>query len=87
MEKGEIRWMSGEEDGVGIEVPTAHVWGANDELYPDFGPVLSGLCRGEVRNVVVHGGGHEVPGVRDQGAVRSAVRAIRRTVEMAVEGE
>lgn len=37
VEKGEIRWLSGERDGVKIEVPTAHVWGANDVLYPDFG--------------------------------------------------
>ena len=87
VEQKQLRWLSGEADGVLIEVPTAHVWGANDGLYPEFGPVLSGLCRGEVRSVVVHGGGHEVPGRRDAEGVGRAVRAIRRAVEMALEAQ
>lgn len=67
-----------------ILVPTAHIWGQNDALYPDFGPVLSRMCDRETRVVVVHGGSHEVPGSKDPNAVTSAVHAIRRTVERAL---
>ena len=81
----EIRLLNGMRDGVVIEVPTVHVWGRNDVLYPTFGPVLSELCKEDVRTVVVHEGGHEVPGTRVPKAVIDAVKAIRRMVEMAMK--
>lgn len=77
------RLMSAEEDGEVINVPTAHIWGKNDTLYPSFGPVLSTLCTTNTREVFIHDGGHMVPGARDADAVRGCIAVIRKTVEMA----
>jgi pimeloyl-ACP methyl ester carboxylesterase len=84
IERGEICMCDYENNREIIDVPTAHIWGRNDGEYPTFGPVLSWLCKGEVRSVFVHEGGHEIPGLRDREGVGSAVGVIRRTVERAL---
>ncbi|KAK7744555.1 hypothetical protein SLS53_003440 [Cytospora paraplurivora] len=61
-----------------IDVPTAHIWGAADEIEPGQGLALSKLCRPEVRYEHVHGGGHEVPGARDKEDLVESANAIRR---------
>lgn len=65
-----------------ITIPTAHIWGHNDELW-HFGPALSRLCQSKVKEQYVHEGGHEVPGARDPMRLACAVRAIRRTITRA----
>lgn len=65
-----------------IEIPTAHIWGRNDTLYR-YGPELSRLCRGSMREEVVLESGHEIPGARDLVSVARCVRAIRRTLARA----
>lgn len=82
-----IRLLNFETDGELIEVPTAHIWGANDQLYPTFGPVLSKLCKIETRAVFIHDGGHELPGSKDRESVSSAVKVIRRTIERALSAQ
>ncbi|KAF2706213.1 hypothetical protein K504DRAFT_483944 [Pleomassaria siparia CBS 279.74] len=77
------RLMSFDEDGQVIDIPTAHIWGRNDDLYPTFGPVLSKLCKPEASESFVHEGGHEIPGARDVEAIRSCVAVIRKTLELA----
>ena len=64
-----------------INIPTANIWGANDKLYPDYGPVLKMVCRADVAETFVHQGGHELPGSKDETAVTSSVRIIKRTIE------
>lgn len=81
----ERRALSFEVDGELIDVPTAHIWGANDHLYPTFGVVLSQLCDEHKRSVFVHQGGHEIPGPRDPDALQQAIRAIKRAIERADE--
>ncbi len=78
-----ICMLDGENEGVLLDLPTAHIWGRNDREYPTFGPLLSELCKREVRRVVVWDGGHEIPGLRDKGAVGEAVRAIKETIRRA----
>lgn len=79
------RLLSFEQDGEVIRIPTAHIWGANDQVYPTFGPVLSKLCDSNRRTTFVHQGGHEIPGAKDQGGVIGAIRAIERAIELADE--
>jgi hypothetical protein len=79
------RLMSFEEDGEVIRIPTAHIWGANDQGYPTFGPVLSKLCDSNRRTTFVHRGGHEIPGAKDHDGVLGAIRAIERAIELAGE--
>jgi dienelactone hydrolase len=77
------RLLSYETDGELIEIPTAHIWGANDHLWPTFGAVLSKLCRQDQRAIFIHPGGHEIPGPKDQDSLLQAIRVIKRTVERA----
>ena len=79
-----LRTMNVETDGEVIDIPTAHIWGKNDQLYPTFGPVLSRLCKQGMRVDFLHEGGHELPRGNVKGEVEGAVLAIRKTVERAL---
>ncbi|MCJ1352681.1 MAG: hypothetical protein MMC33_002665 [Icmadophila ericetorum] len=78
-----IGLLSFDTDGELIEIPTAHIWGANDQLYPTFGPVLSKLCKKETRAVFIHDGGHELPASEDKQAVGKSLEVIGTTIERA----
>ncbi|PWY83832.1 hypothetical protein BO94DRAFT_586880 [Aspergillus sclerotioniger CBS 115572] len=65
-----------------IDIPTVHVWGLNDLAY-GYGPALSRWCNAEQREVVLHEGGHEIPGPRDPLALARTVQAIKRTLAKA----
>lgn len=84
LRKNELRPLSYDTDEEVIHLPTAHIWGANDQQYPTFGPVLSQLCKHETRMVFMHQGGHEIPGTSSKEAVTATVHAIRRTVAKAI---
>lgn len=79
------RFMNYDADGEVIEIPTAHIWGKNDELYPTYGPVLSKICKASDREDFVHDGGHIIPGPRDPAAVAGSIRAIKRTLGRAMK--
>lgn len=83
----ERRLMCFEEDGELIGIPTAHIWGANDHLYPTFGPVLSKLCHSGQRADFIHQGGHEIPGPKDPDGVLNAIRVIKRAIQRADEDQ
>lgn len=72
-----------ESNGIIIHIPTAHIWGANDTLYPKFGPVLKDLCLSELREEFIHEGGHEIPGSKDKIGVANTVKIVKRTIERA----
>ena len=82
-ERGEglTRPMWWEDDCEIIEIPTIHVWGRNDTLYPTFGPVLRKLCKASEREQLVHDGGHDIPGPKDPVTVEKVARLIKRTIE------
>ncbi|GKZ24447.1 hypothetical protein AbraIFM66951_010461 [Aspergillus brasiliensis] len=65
-----------------IQIPTAHIWGRNDTLW-GYGPELSGCCKAENREIVVHDGGHEIPGARDPVTLARCLQAIKRTIARA----
>ncbi|KAK3934701.1 serine hydrolase-domain-containing protein [Diplogelasinospora grovesii] len=66
----------------GIRTPTAHVWGEQDPM-ADGARHLAALCNPAAREVLVHGGRHEVPSAGDD--LIKAVNVIRRVVLMAEE--
>ena len=84
---GTRRLMRFEDDGEVIEIPTVHIWGRNDKVYPHSGPVLSGLCRKCVREDSVHEGGHEVPGPTQPEALKQTVKFIERTIARALDAQ
>lgn len=61
-----------------IDIPTAHIWGGKDQIEPGQGLALSELCRPELRQGHIHGGGHEVPGARHKDDLVESANAIRR---------
>ena len=81
--EGPRRLMRWEEDGEIIEIPTVHIWGRNDQLYPDCGPVLSKMRRAREKEEFVHEGGHDVPHPRDAAVVERVAMLIKRTIERA----
>ncbi|KAM0794238.1 serine hydrolase FSH [Usnea florida] len=68
-------------EGELIQIPTAHIWGSNDELARSTSVVLSDLCDRRLKTVFVHHLGHDVPGAGSHQALNGAVRAIRRTID------
>ncbi|KAF2490387.1 hypothetical protein BU16DRAFT_470549 [Lophium mytilinum] len=84
LQRGELRLLNAEQDGVLLHLPTAHIWGTNDSLYPDTSQYLSQLCDSESRAVFLHEEGHNVPGGKAREAVLGASKAIRRTMDKAM---
>lgn len=65
-----------------IGVPTAHIWGREDSLAAEAAGVTA-LCEADGREVYIHRGGHEIPGVKDRQGVKAVVKIIRRTIARA----
>lgn len=77
-----VQVTSAEAAGI-IDIPTAHVWGLEDQ-YADVARQFCELCKGDVRSIFVHPGGHEVPGSSSKDAVTRSVNVIRRVVQLSV---
>lgn len=80
--EGNVVLLSPEKIGQVIRIPTTHVWGSADpwnSVARDF----SRLCKADVSSLVIHEGGHEVPGSGSKDVVTKVVNFIRRTVLMA----
>ncbi|KAF2150160.1 hypothetical protein K461DRAFT_281412 [Myriangium duriaei CBS 260.36] len=75
-----VRHVEPSNCGIEIDIPTAHIWGINDDLYPEAGKVLSRFYRDDWSTVFVHKGGHEIPGVKSQQDLLGSVKAIRRAI-------
>lgn len=81
LDRDEIRRLEPETDGKPLKLPTAHIWGSNDKLYPDTSSVLSKLCDDGMKFVFTHEEGHDIPNARAEGALLGAAQVIRRTVD------
>lgn len=84
LERGHLRLLDPAKDGVPLRLPTSHIWGRNDSLYPGTSETLSALCDPPSRSIFVHDGGHNVPNTKANEDVLGAVRAIRRTIDRAL---
>lgn len=67
-----------------IELPVANIWGRHDALYPGASEALSRFCRPDSSTVFVHEGGHNVPGTNAEKDLLGCVRAVRRTIDLAL---
>ncbi|MCJ1380727.1 hypothetical protein MMC17_003835 [Xylographa soralifera] len=83
LQRGEARQLDPEKDGIVLRLPTVHIWGFNDKLYPGTSESLYGLCKEEERSKFCHQEGHDIPSARAKDAVLGAARAIRRMVDIA----
>ena len=64
-----------------IQIPTAHIWGANDDLEPGQPEALTRWCESDNRLTFIHQGGHEIPSSRDQEALVRSARIIRQAID------
>ena len=79
----DVRWMDFEHDGEIINLPTAHVYGRNDDRAPLFGPKLSKFCVKALRSDYEHEGGHDIPGVKDKAGLEGMVKCIQAAIDRA----
>ena len=79
----EPRAMNFKDDGEVIDIPTAHVWGAHDREHPNFGLILSRLCRSDLKVDCIHDLGHKIPNAKSPDVVSRAAEAIEKTVDRA----
>lgn len=71
-----------------VESPLRTLWAEAGWTAPEqVHDALARLCDCDNRQVSVHDQGHQVPGPRDQKALRGALRAIDRTIKSAEEAE
>ena len=87
LKQGKIRPLDYATDGELIHVPTAHIWGANDQQRPIFSSVLSKLSNAAFRIIHIHTGGHEIPGPKDPIALDNTVKAIQRTIDIVLSAQ
>ena len=66
-----------------FRIPTAHIWGLNDDHPLPQGDRLYQLCPGQLRVAVTHREGHSIPSRRNDAVMKKMVRAIRKTIERA----
>lgn len=78
LQKGVIQLLDADVGSEVIDIPTAHIWGKEDTSC--HAAVVSSMCQSTKREVYIHDGGHEIPGVRMPAAVKHSVRAIRRVI-------
>lgn len=83
--QNELRRLDPSMDGCVLTLPTTHIWSAADTLYPGAGVVVRDLSMQEAREEYVHGLGHSIPGTHSNEGVNEVTRAIRRTVERAMD--
>ncbi|KAJ5692409.1 serine hydrolase FSH [Penicillium macrosclerotiorum] len=81
LESGDLKLITPKKTGALLTLPTTHIWGSNDEIWPGSSEILYEACEESQRNVSVHTEGHDIPGTRAKEAVQDAVRAIRRTLD------
>lgn len=82
LSSGEVKLLAPEDVGEPITIPTAHIWGAQDNssIQP---AAVQAVCAAAKSQVFVHQGGHEIPGVRSPADVKGCVRVMRRVISMA----
>ncbi|KAF2736978.1 hypothetical protein EJ04DRAFT_432072 [Polyplosphaeria fusca] len=80
LESGVIQPLEYESAGEVISIPTAHIMGRTERGEVPWPQKLVDLCRKEVRDVFVHEGGHEIPGIKDRAGVTGAVQVMRRAI-------
>ena len=79
LKSDDLQWIDAKEPL--LNLPTAHIWGRNDTVWPGSAEGLYVACHEPLRQMYVHDEGHNIPGAGAKEAVQGSVRAIRRTID------
>lgn len=82
LDHGEIKLLDPKATQPLLQLPTAHVWGRNDSVWPGSSEKLCALCQDPHKKVYIHDEGHSIPSGREE-AVQGCVRVIRRVIDQA----
>lgn len=74
--------LTKERDVARINIPTAHIWGAQDDIAPMGGQDVSQMCDQAVCFTLVHDGGHEFP---RKGYLTEATKVVQRVLQLTRE--
>lgn len=72
----EKKYLEVDESKDMICIPTAHIWGSEDEVAPTGGADLSQLCDPAKRHELIHNARHEIPRNRFETEIAQAVRRV-----------
>ncbi|KAI0016814.1 serine hydrolase FSH [Xylariomycetidae sp. FL0641] len=80
---GLVRAVEPSGEGAVIQIPTAHMWSETGDMSAEKAQDLVQLCEGSVREVFLHGLGHNVPGSKSEDYLAGVLRTIEHTIERA----
>jgi predicted esterase len=84
LSREELEFLDPDTFSLPLMLPTAHIWGRNDLLWPGSSENLWRLCDPGQQSMFLHDEGHDIPGPRAKDALLGSVRVIRRTLEKAL---
>ena len=82
LKQGEIKFLDCDAHAESLKIPTTNIWGVNDTLWGHLSIEVNKLGEGSLKSVVMHNGGHEVPGFKMKDALAKAVECVRNTIEI-----
>ncbi|KAK6844178.1 hypothetical protein PG995_014288 [Apiospora arundinis] len=81
LESNPVRTLDPEIDGQLVDMPSTHIWSTSDNVASERPYKVSCLFNEDVREIVVHNLGHDIPGSRSETGMGETVIAIERTIE------
>jgi len=81
---GEVRPLDQAAKNLLITIPTANIWGGNDEKHAKLAATLNKFCTPEINETMIHNNGNIIPGAGHEADVVKAAQAIKRTVARAI---
>ncbi|KAF4965560.1 hypothetical protein FSARC_6645, partial [Fusarium sarcochroum] len=66
-----------------IDIPTAHIYGENDP-YKNEAQEFAAICNEDSRFVLIHPGGHEVPGSGSNSDVKDSIQLAINVIQRAI---
>ena len=84
LEKGLFEEMGGKDTEGIINIPTAHIYDAQDPRVPYPCAHLRSMCSFQNAATFTHDLGHQVPSSRSKDALTNAVQAIKKTIDQAL---
>lgn len=80
LHRDEVQVLQSEPGGRRIRIPTAHVYAEKDDVAPEQGRLLQGLCDDKIMYAAVHQLGHQIPGVGEKKDLEAAVASIKLAI-------
>ena len=87
LQRGEVQFLDCNANAEILEMPTANIWGVNDESWGPSSAELNKIGSQRLKSTFVHSGGHEVPGLSSKEAFLGMVECVRATIEKALSAQ